>query len=111
MNNTSNEELKVLGNMLGATTMQDTTRLRSIANRVGELATIAEGDRVKELEDLLTSAHAIVKRQGEGTAWGRFSERLSKAGIGSITPRVFKVLPSDCENAEVRHGAKDADLD
>jgi NTP pyrophosphatase (non-canonical NTP hydrolase) len=52
-------------------------------------------DRIKELEDLLTSARTIAQRNGEGTAWERFDERLAKAGIGSITAKVFKVLPSD----------------
>ena len=51
--------------------------------------------RVDELSDLLTSARAIAERKGEGTHWERFSERLGAAGIGSITPRTFRVLPSD----------------
>lgn len=51
--------------------------------------------REKELEDLLASARAIAERKGEGTAWERFSERLAKAGISSITPRTFRVLPLD----------------
>ena len=51
--------------------------------------------RVDELSDLLTSARAIAERKGEGTHWERFSERLGAAGIGSITPRTFRVLSSD----------------
>jgi hypothetical protein len=51
--------------------------------------------RVAELEDLLTSARAIAERNGVDTAWARFSQRLAKAGIGAVTPKVFKVLPSD----------------
>jgi hypothetical protein len=43
------------------------------------------GDRVNELTDLLISAHAIAIRQGKDTAWERFSERLTQAGIGCIT--------------------------
>jgi hypothetical protein len=50
-----------------------------------------------ELIDLLTSAHAISERKGVDTAWERFSNRLSEAGIGSVTPKTFKVLPSDRE--------------
>ncbi len=53
--------------------------------------THAKTERELELEDLLTSAHAIAKRKGEGTAWDRFSERLTQAGIGSVTPKVFKL--------------------
>lgn len=52
-----------------------------------------------ELIDLLTSARAIAERKGENTAWERFSQRLARAGIGHITPRVFKVLQSDLEGA------------
>ena len=59
--------------------------------------TQAKTARELELEDLLTSAHAIATRKGEGTAWVRFSERLLDAGIGSITPKTFRVLPSDTE--------------
>jgi len=61
---------------------------------LSQIAT-AKTARELELEDLLTSAHCIAKRHGEETAWERFSERLQKAGIGSITAKVFKVLPSD----------------
>ena len=51
--------------------------------------------RVDELSDLLTSARAIAERFGNNTHWERFSARLGAAGIGSITPRTFRVLPSD----------------
>lgn len=52
-------------------------------------------ERIDHLTDLLRSAHAIARRNGEGTAWVRFAEKLSSEGIGSVTARVFKVLPSD----------------
>lgn len=48
-----------------------------------------------EFEDLLVSARAIAERKGKDTAWERFSERLRQVGIGSVTAKVFKVLPSD----------------
>ena len=51
--------------------------------------------RVSELSDLLTSAGAIAERKGDVTHWERFSERLRAIGIGSITPRTFRVLLSD----------------
>lgn len=54
-------------------------------------------EEVNELRDLLVSAHAIAKRHGENTAWKRWSERLTNAGIGHVTAKVFKVLPSDEE--------------
>lgn len=57
----------------------------------------AKTKREMELEDLLVSARAIAERRGEDTAWERFSERVAQAGIGSVTARVFKVLPSDLE--------------
>ena len=51
--------------------------------------------RVDELSDLLTSARAIAERKGDSTHWERFSARLGAAGVGSITPRTFRILPSD----------------
>jgi hypothetical protein len=61
---------------------------------LSQIAT-AKTARELELEDLLTSARAIAERKGEDVAWERFSERLQKAGIGSVTARTFRVLPSD----------------
>lgn len=61
---------------------------------LSQIAT-AKTARELELEDLLTSAHAIAKRKGEDVAWERFSERLKSAGIGSVTAKPFRVLPSD----------------
>lgn len=57
----------------------------------------AKTARELELEDLLVSARAIAQREGADTAWKRFDNRLAASGIGSVTPRVFKVLPSDSE--------------
>ena len=57
----------------------------------------AKTARELELEDLLISARAIAERKGDDVAWKRFSKRLQKAGIGSVTPRTFRVLPSDGE--------------
>lgn len=54
-------------------------------------------DRIDELTDVLTSARCIADRQGADTAWARFSERIGALGIGSVTAKVFKVLPSDLE--------------
>lgn len=59
--------------------------------------TTAKTARELELEDLLISARSIVERKGEDVAWERFSERLRKAGIGSVTAKNFRVLPSDKE--------------
>lgn len=63
---------------------------------LSQIAT-AKTARELELEDLLISARAIAERKGEGTAWERFSERLRQAGIDFVTPRTFRVLPSDGE--------------
>lgn len=51
--------------------------------------------RMGELGEIATSAHAIAKRNGEGTAWERFSARCAALGVGSITPKTFRVLPTD----------------
>ena len=48
-----------------------------------------------ELRDVLTSARAIAERNGDGTHWGRFSARIGELGIGSVTARTFRILPSD----------------
>lgn len=50
--------------------------------------------RVVELEDVLRSARCIAERFGEDTAWQTFANRIAALGIGSVTPKVFK-LPSD----------------
>ena len=55
----------------------------------------AKTARELELEDLLCSAHAIAARKGKDTAWDRFAESIKEQGIGSVTARVYKVLPSD----------------
>jgi len=52
-------------------------------------------DQIDELKDVLRSARCIAERQGIDTAWVRFSERIGKLGIGSVTAKVFKVLPED----------------
>ncbi len=61
---------------------------------LSQIAT-AKTARELELEDLLTSARAIAERKGADVAWERFSERLQKAGIGFVTAKTFRVLPSD----------------
>jgi hypothetical protein len=60
--------------------------------------------RVDELSDLLTSAGAIAERKGDCTHWERFSKRLRAIGIGSITPRTFRVLPSDTPPERMNDG-------
>lgn len=52
-------------------------------------------ERIVVLEDLLRSARCIAERKGEGTAWERFSASIGAVGIGSITARVYRVLPDD----------------
>jgi hypothetical protein len=53
--------------------------------------------RIEQMEALLESAHLIARRQGADTAWDRFAESLEKAGIGYVTARTYKILPSDLE--------------
>lgn len=57
---------------------------------LSQIAT-AKTARELELEDLLVSAHAIAKRKGEDVDWERFSNKLQKAGIGSVTAKSFRV--------------------
>lgn len=44
-----------------------------------------------QLRDLLCSARCIAERNGKETDWDTFSRRIASFGIGSVTPRVFKV--------------------
>lgn len=57
----------------------------------------AKTARELELEDALRSARAIAQRNGEGTHWRRFAARINELGIGSVTPKTFRVLPVDAE--------------
>lgn len=61
---------------------------------------VSRARRASELSDLLTSARAICARRGADTAWERFDDRIASFGIGSVTAKVFKVLPSDTEESE-----------
>ena len=56
-----------------------------------------EEERIYEMEQLLQSARAICRRRGELTAWDRFDASIAKLGIGRITARTYRVLPSDLE--------------
>ena len=70
--------------------------LRACADTLRMLvSTDTSEQRVAELRELLTSAHAIALRRGAGTAWGRFSESCKALGIGAITARTYRVLPDD----------------
>ncbi len=51
--------------------------------------------REHELADLLTSVRSIALRKGADTAWERLDDRIRSYGIGNVTAKVFKVLPSD----------------
>jgi hypothetical protein len=51
--------------------------------------------RENELTELLRSACCIAERKGEDTAWERFSNSVKSMGIGSMTARNYKTLPSD----------------
>jgi len=51
--------------------------------------------RINVLEDLLSSACNIANRNGEDTHWLRFAGQLHIHGISPITPKTFKILPSD----------------
>lgn len=63
--------------------------------------------RMAELEDLLTSARAICERRGDLTAWERLDARIEKFGIGKITAKTFRVLPSDILGGWIASGDND----
>lgn len=58
----------------------------------------AKTKREIELEELLRSARTIAQRKGVDTAWERFDASIAAAGVGSVTARVYKILPSDLED-------------
>ena len=64
--------------------------IRYLQTRCRELETAGAN-----LVDLIRSARAIAQRKGEGTAWGRFDAALAKTGIGSVTPKTFRILGDD----------------
>lgn len=75
------------------------------------LCGLQAGDALKQAADdraffvdLLISARAIAQRRGEDTAWQRFDDRLREAGIGSVTAKTFRVLPSDNELDQPQEG-------
>jgi hypothetical protein len=76
-------------------------RFIAAANPVAVLELIARLDQAEqregELVDLLISARAIAERQGKDTAWSRFSQRIASFGIGCVTAKTFRILPSDRE--------------
>jgi hypothetical protein len=63
---------------------------------LSQIAT-AKTARELELEDLLRSAHAIAVRKGADTAWDQFASSIRGMGIGAVTARIYKVLPSDAD--------------
>lgn len=71
----------------------DTLRMLAAAN----VAPAEPTAREKRMEELLTSAAAIAGRRGVGTAWERFGASIRAEGIGQITARTYRVLPSDTE--------------
>ena len=55
----------------------------------------------QELTDLLTSARAIAEREGQDTAWKRFSKRLENVGIGKVTAKTFKLLEHEIPEVKI----------
>lgn len=56
--------------------------------------------RIEVLQDLLSSSYNIANRNGEQTHWQRFAGQLHVNGISPVTPKTFKILPSDTEYAQ-----------
>lgn len=74
-------------------------QLETINKLYLELSQVATAKTARELEleDVLKSCRAVCQRHGADTAWQRLDERIASFGIGSLTAKVFKVLPSDIE--------------
>jgi len=75
-------------------------RCKSYADREDSIRYLHSRNRELEsagatLVDLIRSARAIAQRKGDGTAWGRFDAALAKTGIGSVTPKTFRILSDD----------------
>lgn len=60
---------------------------------------MSQAERIKELEDVLTSVRAICSRNGTDTAWNRLDSRIASLGIGHVTAKTFRVLPTDKDAA------------
>lgn len=52
---------------------------------------------IAEMRELLCSVHAIAQRHGADTAWDRLAASVQKLGIGAITARTYRLLPSDLQ--------------
>lgn len=65
--------------------------------------------RIATLEDLLSSTYNIANRNGENTHWHRFAGQLHINGISPVTPKTFKILPSDVVHDRVK-GVSDTSL-
>lgn len=50
------------------------------------------GGSAAEFRDLLTSVRAICARNGEDTNWQALDTRIAGLGIGSVTPRTFRLI-------------------
>lgn len=53
--------------------------------------------KIQQMEDLLVSVRAVAARKGDSTAWERLDKSIADLGIGSVTARTYRVLPSDVE--------------
>lgn len=83
-----------------ARTRRETLRECADALRMLADANVAPApptEREKRMEALLTSAAAIAGRRGVDVAWDRFAASIRDEGIGAITARTYRVLPSDRE--------------
>lgn len=69
--------------------------LRACADTLRMMVDSQPDQREAEMEELLRSARCIAARRGADTAWERFDASVQALGIGSVTARVYKVLPSD----------------
>lgn len=49
-------------------------------------------EEAEKCRDLLISVRSICARKGEDTNWEALDEKIAALGIGSITPRTFRLV-------------------
>lgn len=82
--------VKIIMDAVKAQLLQQGEAVATLALKNTEL-----NKHISVLEDLLSSAYNIANRNGENTHWERFAGQLHIHGINPVTPKTFKILPSD----------------
>ena len=72
---------------------QEEARKREYAKWKEEDA-MHEAPPSEEMVQLLTSMRAICARSGKYTSWGLLDQSIAKLGIGSVTARTYRAIPT-----------------